>query len=179
MKSKKRKYKLRKLNPEEVWNQYEKMITGIALKLSYHYSKPFDEVLSEGIFSVFKKLSNWNPKRSKLCTYVNLCAKGAMLTYCIKPQREIPMDTYETGKRNPFIQKETKPSWFQTFFNELTEETKHLIKIVFESPEELYEGIRPNRPKTSQTKLKNYMIDVLDWTSKDVSKAFKEVSKCL
>ncbi len=171
--------KTRELNHEEIWNKYGNMIMKIAHKLSNRYSKPFDELLSEGVLGVFKKLPSWDPDRSSLCTYIYRCANFKMLDYCIKPQREIPMDTYHPGEDNPFIKKDTQPSWIQSLLNELTEEAQHLIKVIFEAPEELYEAIRPSRPKTSQKKLRAYMIDVLDWTSEDVKRAFKEVSQCL
>jgi len=196
MKIKKKKHNVSPLDHEAIWNQYGKMIMGIAHKLSKCYYKPFDELLSEGVMAVFKKLPKWDSSRSSLCTYINQKATFGMLDYCIKPLREIPMDVHrpETDHHhplrefainthacidNPFVRKTTKPNWFKKFLNELTEESQKLINILFEAPEELYEGIRPNRPKTSQRKLRAYMIDVLDWTTEDVNKAFKEIIKCL
>ena len=176
-------------NPNSVWNKYNKMIMKIAHKLSKKYNQPYDELLSEGILRVFKNLVKWNPDRSNLCTYVYQCAMYGMLDYCIKPIREIPMSEFnenphksspeKSKESNPWIEKATQPNWFQSFLNEISEETQQLIKIIFETPEELREVIIPSHPKTSQKKLRIYMIDVLDWTSIDVEKAFKEIAECL
>ena len=168
------------LSPEKIWSEYGKMIMKIAHGLSKKYNKPYDELLSEGMFGVLKKLPRWEPKRASLCTYIYRCSYFKMLDLCIKPLREIPMDVYNPVEaKNPFIQKEDKPNLFQKFLDELSEETRHLIKIIFEAPEELFEAIRPNKPKTSQKTLRNFMVDVMDWTTPDVNRAFAEVIECL
>jgi len=182
------KVRKRRPNPESVWAAYGKMIMKIAHGLSEKYKKPYDELLSEGVLRVFKNLPKWNPERAALCTYVHQCATYGMLDHCIKPMREIPMGhfsdnphTIQEGKKpiNPFVKKATEPNWFQTFLNELTEETHALVKVIFEAPEELCEAIKPSQPKTSQRKLRQYMIDVLDWTTTEVDRAFQEVAQCL
>jgi len=175
--------KLRKrvtVTHEEVWDKYGKMIMKVAHRLGKKFDMPYDELLSEGVLRVFKKLSRWDESRSSLCTYVYRLAYFGMLDYCIKPLREIPMDAYNPDEdTNPFIQKVTEPNWFQNFFSELTEETKQMVRIIFEAPEELYEAIKPNTPKTSQKALRNYMVDVIHWSFEDVDRAFKEVAECL
>ena len=165
---------------ESVWNDYHKMIMGIAHKISKQFFKPYDELLSEGIFRVFEKLPKFDPKRSSLCTYVNRCATFGMLDYCIKPPKEIPHDSHNAwGEPNKVFDIETKPSWVKGFLAEVSEETRHLIRVFFEAPEELYEAVRPNQPKTAQKALRTYMIDALDWSQDKVEQAFREISHCL
>jgi len=175
--------KLRKrvvMTPDDLWNKYGKMIMKVAHRLGEKYSRPYDELLSEGIYRVLKKLPKWESERSSLCTYIYWSAYYGMLDYCLKTNKEIPMDAYNPDENaNPFIQKETKPNWIQNFVSELSEETKQLVKIFFEAPEELYEAIKPNQPKTSQKYLRNYMVDVEHWTFDQVDRAFKEVAECL
>ena len=157
---------------EEIWDQYGKMIMGIAHRISKKYPFEYDELLSEGIFAVLKKLSKWDPERSTLCTYIYRCANFGMLDLCIKSNHDIPTEIFEN-------EIESKPNWFYNFLLEVSEETRHLVKIIFEAPEELYESIKPNHPKTSQKSLRTYMIDVFDWDNEQVERAFKEVSACL
>ena len=44
-----------RLNHEEIWNKYGKMVMKIAHNFGRKYSKPFDELLSEGMFGVLEK----------------------------------------------------------------------------------------------------------------------------
>jgi len=173
--------KAEQINHEKIWIDYGKMIMKIAHNMNEKYNKPFDELLSEGVLGVLTKLPKFDPDRgASMCTYIYRCAYFKMLDYCIKPQREIPTEVYTSDEdKNPFIQKETKPNWLQSFLSELTEEAQHLIKIVFESPEELYHAIKPTRPIRSKNALRDYMIDVHDWKSNDVDQVFKEVAQCL
>lgn len=186
------KTKMRRPTPEDVWSEFGKMVMKIAHAISEKYKRPYDELLSEGILRVFTKLPKWNPHRASLCTYVHQCATYGMLDYCIKPQREIPFSQFSenphfasAGKKeaNPWVremgERETQPNWLQSFLSEVSEETRHLVKVIFEAPEELYEAIKITQPKTSLKKLRVYMIDVLDWTTEDVNRAFQEMAQCL
>lgn len=184
MKVKKTNPESHNLNPNEVWTKYEKMIKKIAHRLSKKYEKPYDEVLSEGILEVFSKLKNWNPKRATLCTFIYLEAQGAMLTYCIKPYKEVPIGVYlvdeDENKNHPFLRKKYNPNtWIKKLIAELSEEARVLVNTIIESPEELYHAVKPSRPVRSKTALKNYLIDVMDWDSHKFERIFTEVAKCL
>ena len=174
MKIKTTSKKLCQLSHEEIWTKYGKMIMKIAHKLSKRYEEPFDDLLAEGTLHVLKKLYKWNPKQSALGTFIYNYAYYGMMEYNIicKRRREIPTDIYDP-------EKETKPNWLKKFMGEISEESHTLIKILFESPEELYHTIRPTSPIRSKKALKDYMIDVMDWSSKDFNTAASEIRQCL
>jgi len=168
-----------KFNSEEIWEQYKKMIVKIGQNLSKKYKVPFDELLSEGVYELLRELPKYNSEKASLCTYVYRSVYFSMLTYCIKPYKEIPTDLYNNEEKNPFIQKEAKTSWIKNFLNELFEEERHLIKIILEAPEELFNIIRPSAPVHSMEALKRYMIDVYDWTTEDFNVICNEIQACL
>jgi DNA-directed RNA polymerase specialized sigma24 family protein len=173
-----------KWNLEELWSDHEKMIYKVAHEMKARFTHiPFDELVSEGVFVVLKKLGKWDASRASLTTYVYRCAYLAMLDYGMsvakKASREIPAPTHSPDEDNPFIQKEAKSNWFKKFFEEVSEETKTLLRAVVEAPEELLQIVSPSRPIKSKEALKRYMMDVLDWTNVDVELAFAEVQSCL
>lgn len=174
-------------NHEEIWNEYGKMIMQIAHKFKKNYNHTFDELVSEGITHVLEKLHKWNPSKGALSTYIRTTAYYAMLELCyhdtrmkLKNQLQIPTDIHNDKKTRGYLEKEYKPNnWFQNLLSELSEEAKTLVKIVIEAPEELYEVIGITRPVRSKQALKRYMIDVHDWTTREVKETFKEVKSCL
>lgn len=176
------KVKIKHWNRNTFWDLYGNMIMKMAHSLSKKYGRDFDELLSEGAWGAWSLLKDWNPKRAGKTTWVYRTAYHRMVNLCIKKRREIPVDMQASDddeQAKPILNAEARSCFIESFLSELSEEARVFVRTLVEAPEELRDVVKHSRPVSSMRALEAYMIDMLDWTRKDVERVCSEVQACL
>ena len=168
-------------NWEEAWTQYEDMIYKVAHQAMNKYGSTgvsFDEIVSESWMFVMKKMKHYDPKKSAKSTWVWTCAYYGAKNYCVnrlrKKEYSLCVNMSALDQHEEKWEPEAK-RWIDSLMEEIGEEARELVQTILEAPDELREVMSPTSPYKSNKAIESYMIDVLDWTRKDLLSARQEI----
>lgn len=166
----------------------------IAKRCCKKYSAPWEEALDHANFALAMLLLDYNGYDSREATLKHWL--GLKIHYHLKdvylrgkhpgvPEVKESKAFYKELVSSEVIensQPETKPNWLHGILQEASEEAYAVYQIIIEAPQELLDEIGPQRNRrqtTKQKRLKEWLMDVLDWPKPKIETAFKEITTCL
>jgi len=167
----------------------------------------FEELLAEGFQAIIKKSEKYDPARGKKATWIYTCAYYGMVNFCRRYKHKtnpvnlsivksslLGKGTKHTKYMCPLnmsylLYRESDPEWepeaidkaiwLKNLLEEIGSEASVMIKTIIEAPDELVKMMSPTAPVSSRKAVDNYLVNVLDWSTKDVDRVKKEIVNCL
>jgi len=165
---------------EEIWEKYHKLIYKICHKAVAKYPHlKFDAVLSSVANRVYMSLKQYDPTKSALSTFIYQrgCYSAIDEGIARKKRKEIPYSPIGTETDLSIFEKEEDTHFTNTLKRGLSPEALELIELLINPPKCLSECIDPIRKIATIKIVREYAIDVLDWTSTMWDTYFAEIKE--
>lgn len=171
---------IRQSTQTELYHRYAKMASSIARNFSQKYGKPLPEMADEAKRALGLAIAEWklkyNRHRSCPSTYVYQAIFWHLTSICQPRARTRSTSYTDPSLLDSYHSK--KESWYSRIWNDVGEEGRAFLRILFEAPGELQRTLSHAAPKRSHKRLVKYLRDH-DWSSSEIQNAMKQVRLCL
>lgn len=166
---------------EETWLSYEKMIYQISHKIAAQFKFPFEDVLSFATLCFVKGFPKFNPERSSISTFLYMYV-SLQVRQCLRKEIRNNKIQYSELEDYHFAELEApNPFWLVEFKDKLCEESKLVVDMLIDMPEELEAFLQETKPK-NKTQYKKALVKFLvdnGWSKNLVMETFDEIKAFL
>ena len=157
------------------YHDYKKMITMFAWNYSYS-ADHYDELLAEGNLEYVKALISYDPDQAAFSTYLWKCLSNRMQV--LKKRKRIDVnDEIDCNGLDSYTPDIERSVVFQDMLKSLSGNAQEIIKLVFETPYDLYYSIK-DEAKLNRRILTDYLIS-RGWKFQAIWDGFAEIKAAL
>jgi len=161
------------------FSDYEKLINSVSWKWHCKTGWEYDELIAEGNLVFVKVSKDYIPEKSKF---------SARLGYFLEQHFQNLLNTSRTQKRfgtsceldETFFKSNLDEESIVTFFDllkELPEDSKEVVKAIYDTPAEILEVLEITR--ISQSAIYRYFTEIKGWGQTRTANAFQEIKNVL
>ena len=169
-----------------LYEDYSKLIARIAWSFVCCYGFEIDELMSEGYITFDRCTERWDVNQGCFSTYLYTSVTGRfnrMLTARVKDHR-FKTESTEPCKDYATTDGQPTPEWTTVFISslqELSTDAQFLVKVIWDTPTELYTWIieEKTRPMITIKLLKRYLNKIKLWPYSRIERCFDEIRSVL
>jgi len=141
----------------------------LARRFARAYGRSYSDLLEVAEHSLVVTLceNRYDPGRCRLSTYLWGRIQSALWSEIKRTKREIPDSDLD--------RLESRDSWLDSLWSEISEEARALVGILLETPEEIAEEFSPRAPVRVRRMAKQYAINHWGWSAGDANQIWEEV----
>ncbi len=164
-----------------VYEDYAKLIARIAWRFVCCYGFEIDELMSEGYIVFSRCVDNWQAKQGCFSTYLYANVQGRFKYLLRSKDRKQPSREYVDGVTPD---NSPGPEWrvvFKRSLQELSADAQFCIKVIWDTPAELYGWIidEKTHPMITIKLLSRYLNKSIGWPYSKIGKCFDEIRQVL
>jgi len=175
---------LKQEDAAEIYEDIKLLIKKIIWKFIKQYGGIFDELEGEANYTFVKAYKMYNRKDIKFTTYLQKSIWNSLLNFRFKDPifKNIKNNAEEILSIIPI--KKSKFS-IVDFIDELTEDSKTILALIFDMPNDLQTTIKieciekGNKNKKIKSCISKYLSDKIGWTDRQIKTSFNEIAEII
>lgn len=167
--------------------EFEEHINNIIRRFHFRYGGDIEELKAEANLMFVLAFDSYDEiKKIPFIGWVSFCIWKHLLNYIKKEykQKFISLDNQINDENtfNSIISKTPyHPFYLTELLDELHNDSKFIIRLLFNPPEKLKQRIlnKGTKPKNVRIGLKEYLREDLDWLGKQIKISFQEIKRTI